>query len=79
MMYDDGFFENAVKVLFFIVVGVCLFWLGRTAGQVDRDDYFDRRCEVFEDGSADCIEGTFDWDCNTMGNGVCGPEDEDKD
>lgn len=30
-------------------------------------------CTVYEDGSADCDEGTFLWDCATMGNRTCGP------
>ncbi len=29
-------------------------------------------CVVYEDGSARCSEGTFKWDCSTMGNNVCG-------
>lgn len=29
-------------------------------------------CVIMEDGSANCTAGSFQWDCSTMGNQVCG-------
>lgn len=29
-------------------------------------------CDVYEDGSARCSEGTFPWSCETQGNHICG-------
>lgn len=56
-----------------IVVGfLCLLVIAFRVGELSAP-VLPEECQVYEDGSATCPEGSIPWDCTTMGNKRCGP------